>query len=520
MDLNIDVDVAYLASQSPPINIFPTPGTSDLPIPRQGILLEASYVKYYEFRDDLTYNEKMARSLKKMDPTKLTDDEQTTGYRVCRDKNRFFEVRCNDDGVILAHVLESTIDTVIDMEKHLEKVLHEAGETEMPDWDAIFNDEDDEDDVDVDDETEDETESESTPDNEKPSNSNGANKESENINGGPDNEKPSTSKGAIDESKNIDHTADNEGSSTSKGADKESKNINSTPEHIFKVPAIPKGLKKKWCNTFETEVATRSHEEAIEVVKTMDVKSNTPQSIIQLEGKPVCKANASLSMMSYLEDNHNNHNKDGKKTTEIIPCPDVRSQTNENKVISGGVKRKQTDTISDDEKLNAKRMKPNGKDERMDELVLILLPQHDFSFVDHTVKPDEVFVDHTVRTDRHPLEELSRSDIYGPTIESCNLYEGYEGSSEGAYDSDSTRYASETEGTQPTFSPVQDGEEGEKGEAYCQVKPLDLSLRPTYDDYYKGDRNETYEETMAKMAGRFKILEQLGFLDEIYDDEE
>lgn len=137
LDLNIDVDVAFLAGQTPPIKIFPTPNSSQLPYNEQLAMLESDYIKHYSYRGDLKYNEKMARSIGNK-TGKSGTDEETCMYRVCRDRNRFFETRIKDDVLILGKILESMIERTTEMEKHLEKVLLESGETSLPNWDEIF----------------------------------------------------------------------------------------------------------------------------------------------------------------------------------------------------------------------------------------------------------------------------------------------------------------------------------------------------------------------------------------------
>lgn len=146
MDLNIDADVAFLAGQTPPVKIFPTPNTSDLPYNEQMSLLESEYMKYYSYRGDLKYNENMARSIKKSKTTKVSGEDDTCGYRVCRDKNRFFENRIKDDVLILSKILDLMIVRTSEMEKHLERKLTDAGEKTMPNWDKLFREDDDSDD--------------------------------------------------------------------------------------------------------------------------------------------------------------------------------------------------------------------------------------------------------------------------------------------------------------------------------------------------------------------------------------
>lgn len=139
LELNIDVDVAFLAGQTPPVKVFPTQNTSNMSYKEQVSLLETDYLKYYSYRGDLKYNEKMARTIKKDGKGKCSEEE-TCMYRVCRDKNRFFETRLKDDVLILGKILESMIDRTAQMEKKLENVLTESGEKKMPNWDELFND--------------------------------------------------------------------------------------------------------------------------------------------------------------------------------------------------------------------------------------------------------------------------------------------------------------------------------------------------------------------------------------------
>lgn len=137
LELNIDVDVAYLAGQSPPIKVFPKENSTHLPYNEQMNMLESDYLKYYSYRGDLKYNEKMARSVSRKGKGKCAEEE-TCMYRVCRDKNRFYEARIKDDAVILGKILESMIERTSEMEKHLEKVLQDSGEKIMPNWDELF----------------------------------------------------------------------------------------------------------------------------------------------------------------------------------------------------------------------------------------------------------------------------------------------------------------------------------------------------------------------------------------------
>lgn len=148
MELKIDVDVAYLASQSPPILIFPESTSLNESFQKKIETLEATYGNYFEYRDDLGYNEKMARSIKKTiskkETEKETEQDKTCGFRICRDKNRYFETRVKDDATLLTKIFESAIKNSVRMEGYLENVLLSVGETEMPNWDDIFNEEDDE----------------------------------------------------------------------------------------------------------------------------------------------------------------------------------------------------------------------------------------------------------------------------------------------------------------------------------------------------------------------------------------
>lgn len=136
LDLNVDVDVAFLAAQTPPIKIFPASNTTHLPYNEQMATLESDYIKYYEYRGDLKYHEKMKRSISAKGIVKSADESCL--YRVCRDKKSFFETRIKDDVLILGKILESMIERTSEMEKHLENVLLEAGEKELPNWDKLY----------------------------------------------------------------------------------------------------------------------------------------------------------------------------------------------------------------------------------------------------------------------------------------------------------------------------------------------------------------------------------------------
>lgn len=135
LDLNVGVDVAFLAAQTPPIRVFPSPITSKLPYNDQVAALESDYIRYYSYRGDLKYNENMKRSFSKMENGK---SGETCLYRVCRDKNRFFESRIKDDVRILAKILESMAERTAEMEKHLENVLLQNGEKELPNWTELY----------------------------------------------------------------------------------------------------------------------------------------------------------------------------------------------------------------------------------------------------------------------------------------------------------------------------------------------------------------------------------------------
>lgn len=136
MDLNVDVDVAFLAAQTPPIKIFPTPNTSQLPYNKQLAALEADYLKYYSYRGDIKYNEHMKRAIVKKGDSK--SDDTNLSYRISRDKSRFFETRIKDDVLILREILKSMIERTSEMEKYLENVLLANGEKELPNWDELY----------------------------------------------------------------------------------------------------------------------------------------------------------------------------------------------------------------------------------------------------------------------------------------------------------------------------------------------------------------------------------------------
>lgn len=134
--MNIDADVAFLAGQNPPIKVFPSVNSSHLPYNEQLAQLKSDYLKHYSYRGDLTYNEKMARSLGSENVKRNKGD--SSNYRVIRDKNRFFEARIKDDALILGQILESMIERTSEMEKYLENVLCDNGEKNMPNWDELF----------------------------------------------------------------------------------------------------------------------------------------------------------------------------------------------------------------------------------------------------------------------------------------------------------------------------------------------------------------------------------------------
>lgn len=132
-----------MLGQTPPIKIFPTPHTSHLPYNEQSAIVEADYAKYYEYRGDLPYNENMRRAICKTankNEQKEKRAEKLLASRVCRDRNTFVERRALDDVVILTEVLKSMIETTAEMEKFMENVLLDAGETDLPNWDEIYDD--------------------------------------------------------------------------------------------------------------------------------------------------------------------------------------------------------------------------------------------------------------------------------------------------------------------------------------------------------------------------------------------
>lgn len=158
MDVNINVDIAYLSSQTPPINVFPTPNTSHLPYNEQIALLESDYTTYYEYRGDLKYCAKMARKIQKTKPTKPKkrlsknaeeientekeeeekDELRLLAGRICRDKKNFFGTRIHDDNIILERILDAMIEENAAMEEYLENILIKNGELELPNWDEMF----------------------------------------------------------------------------------------------------------------------------------------------------------------------------------------------------------------------------------------------------------------------------------------------------------------------------------------------------------------------------------------------
>lgn len=64
------------------------------------------------------------------------------GCRISRDKCRFFETRIKDDAAILGKVLQSMIERTSQMESRMKKWLLEKGETNIPNWDEMFEGDD------------------------------------------------------------------------------------------------------------------------------------------------------------------------------------------------------------------------------------------------------------------------------------------------------------------------------------------------------------------------------------------
>lgn len=126
LDLNLDVDVAFLCSQEPPIKLFPTPNTSKLPYAEQIELIEEEYRKYYVNDGDIPYSSKMARPIgddeDTLTPFQLLEKQSGAfASRVSRDKTHFFLNRIKDDALILGKIFESAIERLADMESFINK---------------------------------------------------------------------------------------------------------------------------------------------------------------------------------------------------------------------------------------------------------------------------------------------------------------------------------------------------------------------------------------------------------------
>lgn len=154
MNLDIDIDMEFLAAQTPPVQLFPTPNTSHLPYNEQAALLETEYTAYYEYRGDIQYRENMARNIEQSKeikpnkrPRKYTDEtdvekdeRRLIAGRISRDKKKFFTARIEDDNIILRQIFDAMLERTAEMELFLEGKLLENGHTELPVWNELLED--------------------------------------------------------------------------------------------------------------------------------------------------------------------------------------------------------------------------------------------------------------------------------------------------------------------------------------------------------------------------------------------
>lgn len=137
MELNVGADVAFLAAQTPPILIFPTPNVADLPYDVQCEQLKEDYEKYYEYHE-VAYNPNMVRKIAKTKSIDPTDAEKNDASRVCRDKNLFFDGRIEDDGVILGESFKWMLAQMAKMENFMQEVFEGIGEQSHTHWDKLY----------------------------------------------------------------------------------------------------------------------------------------------------------------------------------------------------------------------------------------------------------------------------------------------------------------------------------------------------------------------------------------------
>lgn len=124
------MDHEYLASLSPPINIFPISKTHDS-IKSRIKILEKYYNEFYVDDGNIPYHAKMARTLGNHDISDASQHAKRRNAanlsRISRDKVRFVTARTADDSQILSTIFTSKLDYIIALEKDMNGFLMENG---------------------------------------------------------------------------------------------------------------------------------------------------------------------------------------------------------------------------------------------------------------------------------------------------------------------------------------------------------------------------------------------------------
>lgn len=120
------MDLEYLTSLSPPINIFPISNTHDS-IKSRIKILEKYYNEYYVDDGNIPYHAKMARTLGNNDISDASQHAKRRNAanlsRISRDKVRFVTARTADDSQILSTIFTSQLDYIIALEKDMNDIL-------------------------------------------------------------------------------------------------------------------------------------------------------------------------------------------------------------------------------------------------------------------------------------------------------------------------------------------------------------------------------------------------------------
>lgn len=120
------MDLEYLASLSPPINIFPISNTHDS-IKSRIKIIEKYYNEYYQDDGNIPYHAKMARTLGSHDIPDASEHAKRRNAanlsRISRDKVRFVAARTADDSQILSTIFTSKLDYIVALEKDMNDIL-------------------------------------------------------------------------------------------------------------------------------------------------------------------------------------------------------------------------------------------------------------------------------------------------------------------------------------------------------------------------------------------------------------